>query len=199
MGKGLVTLYYRNRQGNRHSNALSAKTQQIQKCIPSIILEGCQGGSAVPRTVLAPLTGPQIKSQGIHFCLWNEQRCIHYSGNDNYQKISDIFSFSVKRHAYTHPYIGVRYLSKIFMSGEGVFMKKQNNNKGELQKIKSMIYKIRGYQVMLDADLAEIYQVETKRLNEAVKRNIDRFPPEFMFRLTKDEYENLKSQFVTSK
>jgi len=52
---------------------------------------------------------------------------------------------------------------------------------------------------MLDADLAEIYQVETKRLNEAVKHNIDRFPPEFMFRLTQAEYEKLRSQFVTSK
>jgi hypothetical protein len=62
-----------------------------------------------------------------------------------------------------------------------------------------MIYKIRGYQVMLDADLAKIYQVETKRLNEAVKRNIGRFPPEFMFQLTKDEYDNLRSQFVISK
>jgi phage regulator Rha-like protein len=68
----------------------------------------------------------------------------------------------------------------------------------ELQSIKSMIYKIRGYQVMLDADLAKMYQVETRRLNEAVKRNIDRFPPEFMFQLTSDEYENLISQFVTS-
>jgi hypothetical protein len=46
--------------------------------------------------------------------------------------------------------------------------------------------------------LAEIYQVETKRLNEAVKRNIGRFPPEFMFQLTKDEYENLMSHFATS-
>jgi 5'-deoxynucleotidase YfbR-like HD superfamily hydrolase len=69
----------------------------------------------------------------------------------------------------------------------------------ELQNIKSMIFKIRGYQVMLDADLAKIYQVETKVLNQTVKRNIDRFPPEFMFRLTKDEYDNLRSQFVTSK
>jgi len=68
----------------------------------------------------------------------------------------------------------------------------------ELQNIKSMIYKIRGYQVMLDADLAKMYQVETKRLNEAVKRNIDRFPPEFMFQLTRDECVNLKSQFTTS-
>ena len=68
----------------------------------------------------------------------------------------------------------------------------------ELKKIKSMIYEIRGFQVMLDEDLAKIYQVETKVLNQAVKRNIDRFPPEFMFLLTKTEYENLKSQIVTS-
>ena len=68
----------------------------------------------------------------------------------------------------------------------------------ELQRIKSMIYQIRGYQVMLDADLAKIYQVETKVLNQAVKRNIDRFPLEFMFQLTQDEFDNLKSQIVTS-
>jgi phage regulator Rha-like protein len=69
----------------------------------------------------------------------------------------------------------------------------------ELKKIKSMIYEIRGYQVMLDADLSKIYQVETKRLNEAVKRNINRFPPEFMFQLTQTEYDNLRSQIATSK
>jgi hypothetical protein len=69
----------------------------------------------------------------------------------------------------------------------------------ELQSIKTMIVKIRGYQVMLDVDLAKIYQVETRVLNQAVKRNIDRFPSEFMFQLTKDEYENLMSQFVISK
>jgi len=51
---------------------------------------------------------------------------------------------------------------------------------------------------MLDTDLAKIYQVETKVLNQAVKRNIDRFPPEFMFQLTQDEFENLKSQIVAS-
>ena len=68
----------------------------------------------------------------------------------------------------------------------------------EMEKIKSMIFQFRGYQVMLDEDLAKIYQVETKRLNEAVKRNIDRFPPEFMFQLTQVEYDNLKSQFATS-
>ena len=60
------------------------------------------------------------------------------------------------------------------------------------------IYIIRGQKVMLDEDLAELYQVDTKRLNEAVKRNIDRFPKDFMFRLTQKEFDNLKSQFATS-
>jgi hypothetical protein len=59
----------------------------------------------------------------------------------------------------------------------------------ELKNIKAMIFEVRGYQIMLDTDLARIYQVETSRLNEAVKRNIDHFSPEFMFQLTKDEYE----------
>jgi len=68
----------------------------------------------------------------------------------------------------------------------------------KLTKIQKLIYEIRGRQVMLDADLADIYQVETRRLNEAVKRNIDRFPPEFMFQLTQTEYDNLMSQFATS-
>ncbi|MDR2941891.1 MAG: ORF6N domain-containing protein [Treponema sp.] len=70
--------------------------------------------------------------------------------------------------------------------------------KNELVKIKNMIYEVRGHQVMLDSDLARIYQVETRVLNQAVKRNIDRFPPEFMFQLTEEELKNLKSQFVTS-
>mgnify|MGYP000000523784 FL=1 len=51
---------------------------------------------------------------------------------------------------------------------------------------------------MLDFDLAELYQVETRRLNEAVKRNIRRFPDDFMFQLNADEWKNLKSQFATS-
>ncbi len=53
--------------------------------------------------------------------------------------------------------------------------------------------------VMLDSDLAEMYQVETKRINERVKRNIDRFPPDFMFELTKSEWESLRSQNATSR
>jgi phage regulator Rha-like protein len=70
--------------------------------------------------------------------------------------------------------------------------------KNELAKIKKMIYEIRGHQVMLDEDLAKIYQVETGALNRAVKRNIERFPPNFMFQLTKEEYENLICQFGIS-
>lgn len=60
------------------------------------------------------------------------------------------------------------------------------------------IYSIRGQKVMLDSDLAELYGVETKRLNEQVKRNASRFPDDFMFQLTIQEWENLKSQNATS-
>ena len=68
----------------------------------------------------------------------------------------------------------------------------------DLQPIQNKIYEIRGCRVMLDFDLAAIYQVETRRLNEAVKRNIKRFPSDFMFQLTNQEFEILISQFVTS-
>jgi len=65
-------------------------------------------------------------------------------------------------------------------------------------EISSRIYMIRGKQVMLDRDLAGLYQVETKRLNEQVKRNLDRFPDDFMFQLSENELENWKSQYATS-
>ncbi|WP_455640837.1 ORF6N domain-containing protein [Parabacteroides sp.] len=68
----------------------------------------------------------------------------------------------------------------------------------EVQIIQSKIYEIRGQKVMLDFDLAELYQVETRRLNEAVKRNIKRFPKDFMFQLNLDEWKILMSQFATS-
>ena len=64
--------------------------------------------------------------------------------------------------------------------------------------IHTKIYTLRGKQIMLDNDLAELYQVETKVFNQAVKRNSERFPEDFMFQLTEKEYENLRSQFVTS-
>jgi len=65
-------------------------------------------------------------------------------------------------------------------------------------EIKSRIYTVRGKEVMLDEDLAELYEVETRIFNQAVKRNKERFPDDFMFRLSEKEYENLRSQFVTS-
>lgn len=64
-------------------------------------------------------------------------------------------------------------------------------------RIQKRIHTIRGLQVMMDSDLAELYQVEVKVLNQAVKRNIERFPIEFMFPLTTEEYNSLRSQFVT--
>ena len=68
------------------------------------------------------------------------------------------------------------------------------------KEIENLIYTIRGQQVMLDSDLARIYQVETKVFNQAVKRNAERFPENFRFQLTQDEFDaiNLRSQFVTS-
>jgi len=71
--------------------------------------------------------------------------------------------------------------------------------KPELALIKSKIYEIRGVKVMLDFDLAEIYGVETKVLNQSVKRNIDRFPLDFMFQLNNQEFVILMSQIVTSR
>lgn len=67
-----------------------------------------------------------------------------------------------------------------------------------IEAIKDRIYLIRGQRVMLDRDLSELYDVTTGRLNEAVKRNIERFPEDFMFRLDKDEWMRLKSQFAIS-
>ena len=69
--------------------------------------------------------------------------------------------------------------------------------KSELS-IQQQIILLRGKQTLLDRDLAKIYQVDTKVLNQAVKRNIERFPEEFRFQLTKEEFENWKSQIVTS-
>lgn len=68
-----------------------------------------------------------------------------------------------------------------------------------VDKIRKQVYYIRGQQVMLDVDLAEIYGYEVKKLNQQVKRNINRFPEDFMFQISLEELENLRSQFVTTK
>lgn len=67
-----------------------------------------------------------------------------------------------------------------------------------VEKIERLIITVRGKQVILDRDLARLYGVETRRLNEQVKRNIERFPDDFMFQLSKEELENWKSQIATS-
>jgi len=68
----------------------------------------------------------------------------------------------------------------------------------DLMIVQNLIYEIRGQKVMLDFDLAKLYQVETKVLNQAVKRNAERFPSDFMFRLTAEEVLNMRSQIVTA-
>lgn len=69
----------------------------------------------------------------------------------------------------------------------------------QLEVIQSKIFEVRGMKVMLDFDLAELYEVETKNLNLSVKRNGRRFPPDFMFQLSKSEWESLRLQIETSK
>ena len=71
-------------------------------------------------------------------------------------------------------------------------------NEIAISHIQDRIFTIRGMQVMIDSDLAKMYQVELKRLNEQVKRNEDRFPEHFSFQLTVEEYDSLKSQIATS-
>ena len=84
------------------------------------------------------------------------------------------------------------------MAKDGSAAKSGNQQLPVENKVESLIQVIRGQQVMLDRDLAELYGVETRRLNEQVKRNIERFPEDFMFQLTKEEFENWKSQFAIS-
>jgi len=69
----------------------------------------------------------------------------------------------------------------------------------DLEPIKRKIYEIRGYRVMLDSDLADLYNVETKNLKRAVRANIERFPDDFMFELTKEEYDSLRCKNFTLK
>ena len=67
------------------------------------------------------------------------------------------------------------------------------------EEIKNLIYTVRGKQVMIDSDVAMLYHYETKRINEAVNRNKNRFPENFCFQLTEEEFESLRSQIATSK
>ena len=71
-------------------------------------------------------------------------------------------------------------------------------HESDITKIEAMIYTIRGQRVMLDSDLAELYGVETKALKRAVRRNLNRFPPDFMFEMNSEELKNWRYQFGTS-
>lgn len=81
---------------------------------------------------------------------------------------------------------------------ENIFEPVNGGNSTPLLPIESLIHVIRGQQVMLDSDLARLYGVETKRLKEQVKRNLNRFPSDFMIELAKNETLSLRSQFATS-
>jgi hypothetical protein len=99
------------------------------------------------------------------------------------------FEFSTQLNFSWSSFSGSLHSEKVFLSSKSFTM--------ELQVIRRKIYEIRGQKVMLDYDLAELYGVETKALNQAVKRNIERFPEDFMFRLTEMEWM-MRSQFVTA-
>jgi ORF6N domain len=79
-----------------------------------------------------------------------------------------------------------------------VFILEGEMSQVDLLRVERSIHLVRGDKVILDEDLAELYGVEVKRLNEQVKRNLDRFPADFMFQLTNQEFTNLKSQSATS-
>ncbi len=86
----------------------------------------------------------------------------------------------------------------VHMAKKNEIAKVESTSIQPLENIENLIHVIRGKQVMLDRDLARLYGVETGRLNEQVKRNIERFPEDFMFQLSKDEFENWKSQIAIS-
>jgi|APSaa5957512622_1039677.scaffolds.fasta_scaffold01866_9 hypothetical protein len=93
-------------------------------------------------------------------------------------------------------YLSLMFLNRLSFEYHGLNME---NEIITSEEILSRIYVIRGKRVMLDRDLAELYRVETKRLKESVKRNIERFPEDFMFQLTKQDLEILRSQIATLK
>ncbi len=108
-----------------------------------------------------------------------------------------------KKSSHIHDYLKVNLMSQFATSSYNTLIMAKATTGKQIylpdESIINKIYLIRGQKVMLDEDLAELYQIETRRLNEAVKRNIGRFPKDFMFRLNSKEFENLKSQIATSR
>ncbi len=95
-------------------------------------------------------------------------------------------------------YVVLRWKADSMVDNDNIPQVTSADSKLPLMPIEPLIYQVRGQQVMLDSDLARLYGVETRRLNQAVKRNIERFPKDFMFQLDKAEQDNLMSQIVTS-
>ena len=85
------------------------------------------------------------------------------------------------------------------LQNQGDIMGKKTELLLPVERITSKIYLLRNEKVLIDRDLAELYGVESRELNQAVKRNLERFPEDFMFQLTREEYNSLRSQFVTLK
>jgi hypothetical protein len=114
---------------------------------------------------------------------------------DNFFNFNLISKKEDKSISYIPPSLSTKILRimKTDLNGGRIIMEIQ------LETIGDLIYLIRGQRVLMDSDLANLYGVETKRLNEQVRRNLERFPEDFMFQLTSEEYEFLKSQFATSK
>ncbi len=78
-------------------------------------------------------------------------------------------------------------------------MPREQTSPNAVARVETLIFTVRGERVILDSDLARIYGVTTKRLNQQVRRNLERFPDDFVFQLTKDEFDRLKLQNATSK
>ena len=85
-----------------------------------------------------------------------------------------------------------------FINTKNILAKSDNNTLIPDEVIMKKIYLLRGSKVMMDRDLADLYEIETKQLKRAVRRNISRFPKDFMFELSQEEFNNLRSQFGTS-
>lgn len=113
------------------------------------------------------------------------------------EDLFDVFPPATQAFYFIILYLWKQIIIAMEISEQNTLRPLDNNSNSHVVPIENLIHVIRGQQVILDSDLAHLYGVETKRLKEQVKRNIDRFPPDFMFQLTKTEAETSRSQFAT--
>ena len=141
----------------------------------------------VPRIpFFQPVTKPQIEGFSRH---WK----IRQDACDTFSKSWKESFQPLEKYGTHFPMSGTKHSEK-----GRADVRQQPKGVAKLKSIEPLILTLRGKKVIFDADLAEAYGVETKRLNEQVKRNADRFPEDFMFQMTRKEWRNLKSQTVTS-